>query len=66
MMQKIEDKKLWKDKRHHHFWIEDGELYESYRTIRGLRFRHRLTVHGMKDCDNCPEEMIIYIEKEYL
>jgi len=24
---------------HDHFWVQDCILYESYKTIRGLRFR---------------------------
>lgn len=61
-----EEKKLWRDKRHHHFWIEGEELYETYTTIRGLRFRHRLSVPGLENCDLCSDEMLTYIEKEYL
>ena len=32
-------KKLNKSHNHNHFWIEDSTVYESYNTIRGLRFR---------------------------
>ncbi|AUC13816.1 hypothetical protein BTO06_01025 [Tenacibaculum sp. SZ-18] len=28
-----------KSKRHDHFWIDNNFLFESYKTIRGLRFR---------------------------
>lgn len=59
-------KKLYKDHKHDHYWINDGQLYESYQTIRGLRYRHLLEVKEMPDCDKCTSEMIIYIEKEYL
>ena len=38
---------LTKDKNHDHYWIEDDVLYESYRTIRGLRYRPVLEVFGM-------------------
>lgn len=31
--------KLTKDKKHSHYWIEDGILGESYHTLRGLRYR---------------------------
>lgn len=34
-----------KHRRHHHFWIDDGRLYESYTTIRGLRFRELIDVN---------------------
>lgn len=58
--------KLWRDRNHSHFWIEDGELYESYRTIRGLRYMHRLSVPNLPDTENCPDDMLKYIEAEYL
>jgi hypothetical protein len=51
---------------HHHYWIEGGELYRSYTTIRGLRYCFLGNVDEMPDCDYCTEEMMIYIEKEYL
>ena len=57
---------LSRDKRHSHFWIEDGELFESYHTIRGLRYRHRFSVNGLPDTDKCQPDMIKYIEAEYL
>lgn len=57
---------LVKDCHHDHYWIEDGQLYESYNTLRGLRWRPILSVPGMPDCDKCTEAMLIYIEKEYL
>jgi hypothetical protein len=62
----VVDSALWKDEKHSHFWVEDGELYESYNTIRGLRYRHRLSVNGVADCDNCPLDMLLYIVKEYI
>lgn len=54
------------DKNHSHFWIKDEELYESYETIRGMRYRHRFSVAGLPDTDECSESMILYISKEYL
>jgi hypothetical protein len=60
------DKKLWKDEKHSHFWIEDEQLFESYRTIRGLRYRHRMEVKGMADTEKCNEEDILKIETLYL
>lgn len=54
---------ITKDRKHDHFWIEDGVLYESYQTIRGLRFREKLEVPNMPDCDRCTDEMIKEIEK---
>lgn len=56
---------LWRDEKHDHFWIEDGELYESYRTIRGLRYRHRLSVPGMPDMDKVTESVLSVIEERY-
>ena len=53
--------KLWKDERHHHFWIEGGMLYETYSTIRGLRFRERLFVE-LPDTNKCSDEQIKEIE----
>ena len=55
-----------KDLKHSHFWVEDGELYESYNTIRGVRYRHRFSVAGLVDTDQCSEAMMLYISKEYL
>jgi hypothetical protein len=58
--------KLNKDNRHHHFWIEDGELFETYQTIRGLRFRFIMPVPGMSDTVNCTDAEIKTIEDKYL
>jgi len=57
---------LWRDERHSHFWIEDEELHESYNTIRGLRYRWRLTVNGLPDTDRCADDMLLYIQSEFL
>lgn len=54
-----------KHPRHDHFWIEDGELYESYETIRGLRYMHKFHVN-LPDCDKCSNEMMKFIAAEYL
>ncbi len=61
-----EPKRLTKSHNHDHFWIEDGELFESYSTLRGLRYRHLLSVHGMPDEETCSESCLKFIEKEYL
>ena len=55
-----------RDKSHSHFWIEDGELFESYHTIRGLRYRNMFSVKGLPDTDKCQPDMIKYIEVEFL
>jgi hypothetical protein len=65
-IQSVVESAVLKDKRHSHFWIEDGELYESYNTIRGLRYRHRFSVDGLPDTNKCSESMMLYIGKEYL
>jgi len=56
---------LRRDRKHDHFWIDDGELYESYRTIRGLRYRHHLSVPGLPDMDAVPEAVIKEIEARF-
>ncbi len=62
----MEENRLWKDDRHSHFWIEDGVLFESYHTIRGLRYRNRFYVEGLPDTDRCSPEMILRIESEFI
>ena len=57
--------KLWKDEKHSHFWIEDGALFESYHTIRGLRYRYRMAVPLMSDCDKLSDSDIFYIETHF-
>ena len=37
---------------HHHYWIENEELYETYTTIRGMRFNFVKEVPGEPDNDN--------------
>jgi len=58
--------KLNKVFNHDHLWIENETLYESYSTIRGLRYLELFKVKGMPDCKRCTESMINYIEKEYM
>lgn len=65
-MELQEPKKLFKDRRHHHYWIEDGILFETYQTIRGLRYRGILEVPNLPDNDKCDSDCITYIEKEFL
>lgn len=57
---------IQKKHNHDHFWIEDGVLYESYNTIRGLRYMEILKVPNMPDEEKVSEECLKYIEKEYL
>ncbi len=65
-METTEPKKLFMDTRHDHYWIEDGLLFETYKTIRGLRFRDILEVDNEPDNDRLSENDITRIEKEYL
>ena len=58
-------KKLTKQLNHSHFWIENGILHETYRTIRGLRYVEICEVPGLPDTENCPEDMLLYISKEF-
>lgn len=53
-----------KSRNHDHFWIQDGILYESYNTIRGLRFLEVCKVPFMPDGDMCTTECIDYLNKE--
>lgn len=54
-----------KDYNHSHYWVEDGHLFESYNTLRGLRYRCILYCPGIEDCDNCSEDMVKYIFSEF-
>jgi len=56
---------ITKQHNHDHFWIEDGQLYESYRTIRGLRYHHVAEVLGMPDTERCTESQLKEIQSKY-
>lgn len=43
---------LIKHPNHHHYWIEDETLYESYTTIRGMRSFPVKEMPGEPDNDN--------------
>lgn len=64
--EEVKEKKLWRDEKHDHFWIEDGVLFESYNTIRGMRYRYRLAVFGVRDSDRLSDIEIEQIEKEFV
>jgi hypothetical protein len=51
--------------KHSHFWIEDEELYETYDTATGIRYILICPVPGLPDTENCPEDMLLYISKEF-
>ena len=50
-----------KDRRHHHYWIEDGILYETYSTIRGNRYRELYKVN-YPDRETVSDEELSRIE----
>ncbi len=58
-----EQKTIWRDRKHDHFWVQGGSLYESYSTLRGLRFRGRGYVPGFPDTERCTDEQMAEIEK---
>ena len=49
---------------HDHFWIEDGTLYETYQTIRGLRYNAIMNIEEA-DTEECTEEQIQSLNKKY-
>jgi len=49
--------KLHKDPRHSHYWVENGHLYESYKTSRELTYRF-LQYTDLPDTDKLTEEQI--------
>lgn len=65
-MEITELKTLYKDRKHNHYWIEDGILFETYQTIRGLRYRSLLEVPNESDNDKLSADDITRIEKQYL
>ena len=52
---------ILKDEKHSHFWTQDGELCESYYTIRGMRFRF-ITNVDYPDCENLTDAQITEIK----
>lgn len=58
--------KLTKQINHNHFFIENGILYESYNTLRGLRYLEKFEVLGMPNEKKCSEICLFYIVKQYL
>lgn len=50
-----------KEESHDHFWIENKCLCESYKTIRGLRWRF-ITEVDYPDCDNLSDDQITEIK----
>lgn len=56
---------IYENAQHDHYWIKDGILYESYHTIRGLRYRRFKDVPGMPDHDRCSPACVRYMWREY-
>ncbi len=44
-------KVIWKDRKHDHFWTDGGSLCESYKTIRGLRWKWKAYIGEELDRD---------------
>lgn len=59
-------KSVFKSHNHDHYWIENEHLFESYMTLRGMRYREIMEVEGMEDCDKCSDTMMNYIVNKYL
>ena len=51
---------------HSHYWVQEEQLFESYNTLRGLRYLLVCNVTGIQDCERCSDDMIKYIESEFL
>jgi len=56
---------ITKSHNHNHFWILDEILYESYNTIRGLRYRALIQVKGFEDTDKCSDMQINEINNKF-
>jgi hypothetical protein len=54
-----------KSRGHTHYWIKDERLHETYDTLRGLRYIFVKDVPGLPDTEECPEDMLLYIRKEF-
>lgn len=56
---------LKKSHNHDHFWIEDGFLYESCNTIRGLRYFKICEIdYPDTDCLNQVDSLVVYSQIE--
>lgn len=58
--------RISKQTNHIHYFISDEILYESYNTIKGLRYLEVMEVAGMPNEKKCSEQCLFYIVKEYL
>ena len=55
---------ITKSHNHSHFWIDEGFLFETYRTFRGARQRFILEVPDEDDNHDCNKELIKKINDE--
>lgn len=53
---------LIKSHNHSHFWVQGCQLHESYKTIRGIRYRFLCDVLW-PDCDKLSDDDINAIKK---
>lgn len=53
--EKVTVENIQKSHNHDHFWVEDKILYESYNTIRGMRYR-KLFLIDYPDTEILPED----------
>jgi len=51
--------------KHHHFWIEDEILYESYYDLTGLRYSEVMPVPEMPNETYCGEACMKFINLQY-
>lgn len=58
-------RKVNKHPNHKFYWVEDGELFETYGTIRGNRYQFLMAVPEFPDKEPLEDEDILAIEKEY-
>lgn len=49
--------KISKKHNHDHFWVEDGVLFESYKTTRGMRYNDMCYIKH-NDCEKITLEEI--------
>lgn len=59
------EKLITETRNHHHFWIEDNILFESYMTLRGMRYRGLLQIEGFSDTDLCSDDVLLEIATKY-
>ncbi|MDR3026047.1 hypothetical protein [Chryseobacterium sp.] len=61
-----ERKEITKHLNHYYFTVQEEHLYEVYKTIRGIRYLVVCDVPGIPDTEQCNDDLIKYVEREYL